>query len=205
MVNQGEQLFWSIKCSTVFVMSKALPSSGRYVFSFTRYKFSWSNFAGGLNSTFSPLDRSSPRVIPQARAVQTIELFRQTYGVTDVWHYQNPTSRCYSFFSHVHKTFSHIDYFLIGNRFLPIISKCEYQTTIISDHAPLLMRLDMPTSQDNYRPWHLNNLWLSDACFVQFISSEISAFMEYNKTPGMSSSTIWESMKAHLRGQIISY
>ncbi len=26
-----------------------------------------------------------------------------------------------------------------------------------------------------------------------------------NQTPGMSSSVIWESMKAYLRGQIISY
>lgn len=161
--------------------------------------------AGDFNSTFSPFDRSSPRVIPQSRAVQTIELFLQTYSVTDVWHFQNPTSRCYSFFSHVHKTFSRIDNFFIDNRFLPIVSKCEYQTIIISDHAPLLMRLDMPTSQDVYRSWRLNSLWLSDECFVQFISSEISTFLEYNKTPDMSSSTIWESMKAYLRGQIISY
>lgn len=66
--------------------------------------------AKDLNSTFSPLDRSSPRRIPQTRA-ETIELFLQTCGVTDVWCFQNPTSRCYSLFSHVHKTFSRIDYF----------------------------------------------------------------------------------------------
>lgn len=161
--------------------------------------------AGDLNCALSHLDRSSTRVIPQTKVCQTIQLFLQTYGVTDVWRFENPTSRCYSFFSHVHKTFSRIDYFLMDNRLLPIVKKCEYEAIIISDHAPLLMTLDMPTSQDSYRPWRLNNLWLSDECFVQFISSEISTFMEHNETPGMSSSTIWESMKAYLRGQIISY
>lgn len=71
------------------------------------------------------------------------------------------------------------------------------------------MRLDMPASQATYRSWRLNNLWPGDECFAHFMSSKTSAFVKYNNTPGMSSSTIWESMKAYaficLRGQIISY
>ena len=50
--------------------------------------------------------------------------------------------------------------------------------------------------------WRLNPILLSD---FNFISSEITLFLETNSTPGMSCSTIWESLKAYLHGQIISY
>uniref|UniRef100_A0AAR2M0N9 Reverse transcriptase domain-containing protein n=1 Tax=Pygocentrus nattereri TaxID=42514 RepID=A0AAR2M0N9_PYGNA len=41
--------------------------------------------------------------------------------------------------------------------------------------------------------------------FVKFISREIDDFLECNQTPGMSYFLIWETLKAYLRGQIISY
>lgn len=41
----------------------------------------------------------------------------------------------------------HIDFFLIDRKRLPLISDCEYQTKAISDHAPLLITLYVPTSK----------------------------------------------------------
>lgn len=67
------------------------------------------------------------------------------------------------------------------------------------------MTLCIPISQANYHPWRLNTLLLADENFNKFISSEITSFLEINQTPGMSPLTVWESMKAYLRGQIISY
>jgi len=79
------------------------------------------------------------------------------------------------------------------------------EAIVISDHGPLSMKILIPDTQPIYRPWRLNALLLSEEEFVSFISSEIKSFLEINQTPGMSSSTIWESLKAYLRGQIISY
>lgn len=67
----------------------------------------------------------------------------------------------------------------------------------------LLAEQPVGTGVPQYK--HINSLWLADECFVQFISSEIVTFLEHNQTPGMSFSTIWESMKAYIRGQMISY
>lgn len=67
------------------------------------------------------------------------------------------------------------------------------------------MTLCIPISQANYHPWRLNTLLLADENFNKFISSEITSFLEINQTPGMSPLTVWESMKAYLRGQITSY
>lgn len=40
---------------------------------------------------------------------------------------------------------------------------------------------------------------------MEFISSEIKSFLKFNQTPGLSPLTVWVSMNACLRGQIISY
>lgn len=88
---------------------------------------------------------------------------------------------------------------------IPLISKCDYNAIIISDHAPLSATLQLPTSQTPYQPWRFNNQWLAEKEFVKYISREITLFLKTNRTPGMSNSIIWESLKAYLRGQIISY
>lgn len=161
---------------------------------------------GDLNCVLSPsLDRSSPKTIQPTKSTQVVNQLLKTYGMNDVWRFRNPGRRIYSYYSSVHKTFSRIDYFFLDNTFLPLVNKCKYQAIVISDHAPLSITLNMPTSSHGYRPWRFNTLLLSDAAFVKFISNEIDEYLVRNKTPGISSGLIWESLKAYLRGQIISY
>uniref|UniRef100_A0A672HXW1 Endonuclease/exonuclease/phosphatase domain-containing protein n=1 Tax=Salarias fasciatus TaxID=181472 RepID=A0A672HXW1_SALFA len=163
-------------------------------------------FGGDMNCVLSPtLDRSSSRAASTSNSALQLQLFLSSNGVVDIWRFLNPTSRSYSFFSPVHGTYSRIDYLFLDKRLLSLVRKCDYQAIVISDHAPLLMTLHIPVSHNNYRPWRFNTSLLSDDSFTKFISSEISFFLKHNQTPGMSSSTVWESMKAYLRGQIISY
>lgn len=98
-----------------------------------------------------------------------------------------------------------MDYFFLNSQLLQLIRECEYQAIVKSDRAPLLMTLCIPTTHTSDRPWRFNTLLFSDSGFVKFISTEITEYLARNQTPGMSSSVIWESMKAYLRGQIISY
>jgi hypothetical protein len=57
------------------------------------------------------------------------------------------------------------------------------------------MKLIIPNTQPNYHPWWLNSLLLSEETFVSFISSQIEML---NQIPGMSPTTVWESMQAYL-------
>ena len=159
-----------------------------------------------MNCVLSPTqDLSSPRTATLSKAAQAIKLFLDSYNIADTWRFRNPTRRSYSFYSPVQKSYSHIDYFFLDSGLLPMVKECEYQAIVISDHAPLLLTLCIPASHDTYRPWRFNTLLLSDADFVKFVSKEITEYLACDQTPGMSSSVIWESMKAYLRGQIISY
>uniref|UniRef100_A0A4W5RYX9 Reverse transcriptase domain-containing protein n=1 Tax=Hucho hucho TaxID=62062 RepID=A0A4W5RYX9_9TELE len=59
---------------------------------------------------------------------------------------------------------------------------------------------------DNQRPpWRLKTQLLSNEHFVNFVLSQIDFFMITNRTPNISASTLWETLKAYIRGEIISY
>ncbi len=108
------------------------------------------------------------------------------------------------FFSCSPDVFSHW-LFLLDHKFLPYLQDCSYQSTVISDHAPIILELQIPHQPPKYCQWRFNPGLLYDKDFIEFISSNISSFIEVNTTPGMSYSTIWECLKCYLNGLIISY
>ena len=111
----------------------------------------------------------------------------------------------YSFFSHVHHSFSRIYYFLLDNRFLHSVQSCSYDTILISDHAPTTLELYIQERDRTCPPWRLNTRLLSDEDFVKFVSNQIDFFLTTNRTPGISASLLWETLKVYIRGEIISY
>lgn len=62
------------------------------------------------------LDRSSSNPSLMSKSASLIQPFLSDYGIPDVWRCLNPYRRDYSFFSHVHHTFSRIDYCLVDNQ-----------------------------------------------------------------------------------------
>lgn len=134
---------------------------------------------GDINCTLSPvLDRSSPNKSSLSNSTRSIQLFLKSYGVADVWCFHNSTARKYSFYSPVHKTYSRIDNFFLDNRLLPLVTKCNYDDIVISDHSPLTMTMRIPNTQSSYRPWRLNSLLLSEEAFTNFIAAEITLFLD---------------------------
>lgn len=108
---------------------------------------------GDINCILSSLDRSTLRKTPLTKSAQSINLFLETYGIADVWRFRNPTSRAYSFFSPVYKTYSCIDCFFLNKRILHSIVECDNEAIVVSDHGPLSMKILVPDTQPIYRPW----------------------------------------------------
>uniref|UniRef100_A0A669BLX6 Uncharacterized protein n=1 Tax=Oreochromis niloticus TaxID=8128 RepID=A0A669BLX6_ORENI len=57
----------------------------------------------------------------------------------------------------------------------------------------------------NLEKWQLDPLLLADSDFVKFITEQIDFFLQVNSTDGISASTLWETLKAYLRGQFLSH
>lgn len=161
---------------------------------------------GDLNCVMNPLlDRSSPRTHQQSAMSKAFSVFIQENGCVDPWRDKNPHAKKFSFFSNVHNTFSRIDYFFIDQFFLPAVESCDYTAIVISDHAAVLLDIHFSTCQKERPLWRFNSLLLSDKKFCTYISDSIDSFVSSNKTEGTSASLLWETLKAFLRGQIISY
>lgn len=160
---------------------------------------------GDFNCVLDPkLDRSSNKTQTLTKSAKLIRSFMDTFKITDPWRFKYPTSRSYSFFSPVHHSYSRIDYFLIDCKLVPAIRRCDYEAIVISDHAPHQMQLAF-SNKHMPRTWRFNNLLLADKSFTEFLKSNIEVFLIINDTGEVSKSTLWETLKAYLRGLIISY
>ena len=163
--------------------------------------------AGDWNLVQHPnLDRSRPRPgSTTSKSGKVVLSFMDSYKLSDPWRRANPTVNQYSYFSPVHHSFSRIDFFLVDSGSLPLVTNCQYHNIVISDHSPVQLDMRFPNSIAPQRTWRLDPLLLTSKDFVKLLNGHIDTFLSINSTPGMSSTTIWESLKAYLRGQIISY
>lgn len=161
---------------------------------------------GDFNCWLNPvLDRSSSNPGIMSKSASLIQSFLDNYGVTEIWRYLHPNKREYSFFSHSHQTYSRIDYFFVDNQLVPFTLSCDYQSIVISDHAPVVMSMSLPDLPAAERHWRFNSTLLSNNDFVKFLEEQITFFFDTNVSSETSSLTIWDALKAYLRGQIISF
>ena len=163
-------------------------------------------FGGDLNCVVDTnLDRSSPKATSVSKMSKALSNVMQHIGCVDPWRFLNPTKKEFSCFSHVHQSYSRIDYFFIDSRLLPSIKNVEYTAIVESDHAPVILEVDFILNYHNKPNWRLDPLLLSDKTFCQYISKGIDDFLLTNQSDSVSPSLLWETLKAVLRGHIISF
>ena len=93
--------------------------------------------------------------------------------------------------------------FLLTGPFFPLSQKLN--TVTESDHAPVSLDLAFPLHKLECPPWKLDRNLLADNALCELISQKIDDFIESNKKDNISPSLIWETLKAVIRGEIISY
>lgn len=161
--------------------------------------------AGDFNLVLNAnLDRSSHRQASLSKSAKVIQNFMETYKIIDPWRTLNPNRSEYSYYSPVHQTYSRIDFFLIDSKLLSLITHCKYETIMLSDHGPVTLQLAFGYKHTSKR-WSFDNGLLSNKEGREEIKNQILLYLTFNDTSGISKATLWEAMKAYLRGQIISW
>ncbi len=150
------------------------------------------------------LDRSSKTPYNITKSAMFINTFLETYTFSDPWRFLYPNLKQFSFFAPVHRSYSRIDYLLIDDKLLTSVTDCTYESIVISDHSPVVLKLVFPKSPVR-KTWRFNNFILSDSSFVDLINKRIDFFLSINDTSDVSKATLWESLKAYIRGEIISF
>lgn len=161
---------------------------------------------GDFNLVLDPyLDKSlSKKTIP-CKGSKFIKTYMRNMNICDAWRTLNPSGREYSFHSHVHNSYSRIDYFLVDGKMLPLIRNATYHNIIISDHCPVTCSFVFNNPTKTYRNWRFDPQLLNDLKFKQYINSQMSLFFDTNDNAETSPDILWETFKAYIRGSIISY
>lgn len=159
-----------------------------------------------MNCVIDPvLDRSSSRPASSSRMSQTLSAFKERYVYVDPWRFLYPSTRQYSFFSHAHRSFSRIDYFVVDKALISSIVQIQYSPITVSDHSTVILDLRFDLKTKEFRFWRLDPLLLTDVNFCKYVTDSINFFGETNKNDVTSPSLLWETLKAFIRGRIISY
>lgn len=160
---------------------------------------------GDFNVVLDPKkDKSAGSDTSHTKARVSIANFMKDLNLSEIWRELNPHGVEYSCHSSTHKTYSRIDYFLISTQIRHKIKNCQYDSIVISDHAPISITYHDNKLVNSPPRWRFHTKWLQDSVFIDFIGRQIDLFFELNTTQ-TSASIRWEAFKAFLRGQIISF
>lgn len=150
--------------------------------------------AGDFNMT-PDLDRMG--VGPSG--VTPLALWADNYGFTDVWRMRHPDVRQYTCHSAAHASFSRIDLIYSSGTLLPRILEVDILPRGISDHAPLLLKMQTDSPVANVL-WRLSGLWIADERVVPLVEGELEVYWTINEGT-VPPPTLWDAFKAYTRGQ----
>ncbi|XP_042314349.1 coiled-coil domain-containing protein 138 [Sceloporus undulatus] len=158
---------------------------------------------GDWNAVINPeIDRSNDKTREKNQGKLPSSFFKlmENQKLIDVWRHLYGGAKEYTFFSHVHQTFSRLDFFLASKTLMTQIQKMDIIPKLMSDHNPISLKLRKVKS---YFSWRLNEKLLQYPENVTNARQIIKWYFEENSGKGTSPLIVWEASKAVLRGFFI--
>lgn len=161
--------------------------------------------AGNLNFCMNPVQDSTSHAQGIGNTqLKAIKYHLHQFQLVDVWRIQHPKSLDYTIYSPVHGTYTRIDYWLIEHRMLDLVESTNIEITILSDHAPVSMKIRFPEVERQPYSWKLNKDLLLSKQGEETLKRELEQFIPFNEVDEIAENTLWEAHKAYVRGILIS-
>ncbi len=122
------------------------------------------------------IDKFPHSTTPPSPQANTLHALCEEFGLIDAWRCIHPSDKQYTFFSAPHKCQTRIDYFFLPRTDLYSVLSCDITSIIISDHARVIMDLNLKTALHRSRHWRLNTIILKDEEFTSNFSTEFKHF-----------------------------
>lgn len=104
------------------------------------------------------------------------------YGLCDGWRYHHPDCREYTFFLHVHHSYSCLDYYLVSSSLLRHCFRHLDTPKAVSDHAPVSLILVIKKVILPSKNWRFNKSLLKDERQRRKEKTSIQELEETNKS-----------------------
>ena len=124
-------------------------------------------------------------------------------GIVDIWREFFPTRRDYTYYSTPHAVYTRIDYFFTFSRHLHIVKESNIGSMTLSDHSPIYLTLSLK-GERRETLWRLNSTILNNIDTKESLKQEINTYLELNDNGEVTPDILWDTLKAVMRGKIIS-
>ncbi|XP_040267053.1 small conductance calcium-activated potassium channel protein 3-like [Bufo bufo] len=124
-------------------------------------------------------------------------------NLLDVWRLAHPDTRDFTFFSAPHKSYKRLDYILLSSNAVDMVDS-DIGVVSVSDHAPVSAALRFSSLPASVRQWRLNETLLDRQADTSILEQKLKDFFIDNATPGMPQTTLWETHKVVIRGELIA-
>ena len=124
--------------------------------------------------------------------------------LVNIWRLLNPSKREYTFYSHNHRSYSRLDYFIVSKDLVESVVDTTIGVIALTDHAAVDLCVSICMEKIKSSRWRLNTSLLHNAGFKQTISEDLTDFFQINIGSTPKIGTVWEASKAYIRGKIIA-
>lgn len=160
---------------------------------------------GDLNCVLNPLiDASNGKSALPQTTIRSVQKKLDAMHLVDSWRLTHPSEKNYTYYSPLHKKHTRIDYIFLTQRDLSFIRDCTIGTTLLSDHSPVSISLNLGDPPPPKGQWKLNPYILKKKEDQASIAQKLTYYFSENNTPGTSKHIIWEAHKCTVRGELIS-
>lgn len=157
-------------------------------------------FCGDFSAPMDPVMDTSKEGTISRKGLSPIFSSEDMY---DAWRCLHTTERDFTFFSHVHKSYSRIDYFIADKLLLPKITKACIHNITWSDHAPITLEINQGLPCSNSYIWRNNTFILSQETHLSVLRKNLEEFFVINDKEPINCTTLWCTHKAYARGLLI--
>uniref|UniRef100_A0A8C5PT47 Reverse transcriptase domain-containing protein n=1 Tax=Leptobrachium leishanense TaxID=445787 RepID=A0A8C5PT47_9ANUR len=163
---------------------------------------------GDFNMTPNPtVDSQSSGGRPPSRKVQSLGKrltdFLHTADLYDAWRMSHPQVRDYTYYSHVHSSYSRIDLGLIHRTLIPNLLDARIGPITWSDHAPLILSFRASFPARGMGSWRLNDSLIIDPAGKDETARVLKEYFSLNASEEVAISSVWLAHKAVVRGHFI--
>lgn len=152
------------------------------------------------------MDRSATVIRSPRTPKVGISHIAKQLNLIDVWRSSHPLERDYTCISAAHGSMSRIDYMLASASIFSRIMESNIEPVCLSDHAVCWIRIALSVDKGPYRQWRFPSHLTHSLKFREFLDNAWESYEQTNGATAESSPTLyWQTAKAVLRGDLISY
>ncbi len=148
-----------------------------------------------------------------------IEETSLSFDLTDIWRYQNPNGKMYTWRGPNNKL-SRIDYFLITENLIGKTVKTDIKPGYRTDHSLISISIDFVSQEKGRGVWKLNNSLLEEERYTNLIKATINETLNqyrinpnneldninpYDEEFSINDQLLYETLKLVIRGKTIKY